>query len=594
MAKKWIFLFAFAAQAWAQNYMSNGQFAQNLDDWTLEGMGIAHQTEGYPKGGALKVHLSDSEKRTISQCGAVVDSNGHRFAMWLKGTPNIAFDVSVRYFEGSDCQTLLGTEDLFSDEVPANSDWIHYPKALEMVPVGTIGMELQVTLRAVVPGDTIQISALFLGRFAYPGSNRGYETVIREGDVIPNTNGEATTILGQPSLTPNGIISFVGREGIFPSFNWLWYDTGVMWLEDKTDPYSGLSLVGPGANETGAFGFKVFGDGSQDVLLTDMGAVLREDDPVPGAPERVIATFLDIKRPPDGGLFARLHHGPDDQGEGDRTSLIQTDSITTPNYTTLLESGSAIDGETIDNSRDGIWRTDLSSNGLHYAATVLLTGGESALALDGNLVQRSTPLGETNRTPANFDFAVVNNESRFLTSGTLLDQPGQSIWSSQFGLNPIAEDFVSFDNQNYVISNQTIAGIDLLEPCNTPRMRINNAGQALLGWECRNQFFLFFIADIDYPMQTAHLILQGGDLLDTDNNGVSDSVMDSTGSFFNNGFDLADDGTVAILVSLDSLSPSERAILKWTAPCVADGSLYENIENWPTQNLLSFLPFQCE
>jgi hypothetical protein len=420
-----------------------------------------------------------------------------------------------------------------------------------MVSVGLAACTLA-SLSGAAHGQTLRT----VTRVAGAGDNLG-------SSGLPNANQEISTINPFVSTDTSGAIAFTGA--LEDGTNFVWSGSTAVF----TTPMALPNVLG--TFETGCLGNAPGGKfafsanvNSNDAIITNAGVLVQEGDPAPSLPGKFLGSS---SRPlmTGSGLvtwISSLRNSPTGSNLPDRAffvSQLGTVASTTARFVT-------------GQSFDGVVLTNTPAQGIYF---------DYAVANNGLSIHRMRAALDGNTSTPNTEVLVLSNSGAptvAVRSGTAVPvagSPGESYFipapstaNSAFlamGINS-AGSWVSTANgtiggallrngEAVIRSGDTLDNIILQQVQTNDRgqaVGINEAGNVVVVWRLfdfgtgsgRNHVF----ASASGTFTDAKLLLAEGDQLDWTGDNVSDGVIATIPTALHRMLDLADDGTLTLVV----------------------------------------------
>lgn len=349
---------------------------------------------------------------------------------------------------------------------------------------------------------------------AGPASPVSIDIVAREGGAI---GGFTVTTLNAPNTNGLGGVGFTFGvdDGAGGTINGFASYTAALMQDILFFNNSVTSNALTGAETSSAFGnngefiFSPSVDG-EDAVWGQNGLILRDTDAVPGNPG-TFSTFN--SRPsnmtPDG--IAHWVGGVTDSAGGSTQgrALWRYDGTT---FTSLLRTGDMVGGFAIGTTGVG-FSFDLSDSGANHIHSVILetgsTNSDNAIYVNGNIVARELdPIGGENWD--NFDSVSINNAGNYLFTG---DTDGATA----------TDEFIAYNGSIAIREGDTVGGVTLGTSVNAAS--INNLNQAAFIWSLAGTGEGLFYAPNAADLASSVLLLQVGDMVDFNNDGVAEATL---------------------------------------------------------------------
>ncbi|MFN7021096.1 MAG: GC-type dockerin domain-anchored protein [Phycisphaerales bacterium] len=398
----------------------------------------------------------------------------------------------------------------------------------------------------------------------------------KTGDVLPGTSGLTASALNDPYTNGLGKVGFNGTVG---TDRFIWYDTGVVWLNSNSvSPVLTGAEGTMGISNTGGFIYSPSADGN-DAVWTQAGLLLADGDPIPSL--GLFSAFNSRPRMVDSG--AAFWIGGLSTTAGGSTSnraLLTTTDPANPDIQALIIGGGTYGGLTITTTASN-FAFDVSGNGLHRVHVLSATGStatdsfvhysstDSVIAREGFGIP-----GSTTELWAAFRIPSVNNCGSWAVAGDTNGAVGE-------------DEIIAYNNQVIVREGEIYNGLQLSGTVNA--VSINNRERIAFIFSASPECLLAGPAG-NFAAE-GRVLLRSGDQIDIDGNGSCDFIVTdfNASNTVAPGLDLADDGMVWVSVDLtDCVSGATHvAIIGLRESCPAD---FNNSGGAPTvQDIFDFL-----
>ncbi|MCA8960153.1 MAG: hypothetical protein KDC38_06550 [Planctomycetes bacterium] len=357
------------------------------------------------------------------------------------------------------------------------------------------------------------------------------DLVVIEGQAA---GGDFIDVINSPFCNGNGRVGFTGSLASGDRF--VWFDSGVSFLASSALP---LVLTGGestmGVSNAGGFIYSPAADG-QDAVYTNNGLLLAELMPAPGLPGLFSSFNSRPTMEPDGtchwvGGFTDVAGG---STQGRVLYESTNEGLGTPNP--ILASGMMVGGFTIGAS--GVdFDYDFSDTSTHWITVIDAASGERFVVVDGAVGPfEGDPTGGGDNWGA-FDIVSINDSGTFVFSG---DTDGVAA----------TDEFIAVDGVIALREGDIVDGVTLTGSVNA--LSVDNTGLVAHIWDLGTPEALFVGSASDL-LGTTMLLLQTGDLIDVDGNGVGDwRVTDFNASaVIGPGLDLRGSGDLYVEVDLE-------------------------------------------
>ncbi len=400
---------------------------------------------------------------------------------------------------------------------------------------------------------------------AVAGSSISADLIIAEGMVAPGSGGLVVGNLNDPFTDGNGRVGFTGSvdDGAGGTIGFVWYDTGVTWL--NTDGLPDVLVGGEGSMGVGNAGDFIYSPSvnGNDAVWDKLGLVVQDTDAAPGAPGEFITFASRPSMAPNATAFWVSGLSATQGGSSAARALYRMDAGGSP--TIVMRSGDSIDGNIIGAS--GIdFDYKFSDDTNHLLTGVTFTGStatDTAMVFDGAIVARegsAVPGGLGGENWQNFDSVATNNLGNYLFSGD----------TSAAGT---VDEFIAYNSTIGVREGDVVDGVILAG--SVAAVTLNNLNQAAYIWDSTDEQ-LFFAPDAANLSDAIVLLKTGADIDIT-----GDTLPDFTVTDFNAsgiigpGLDMAEDGRIYVNVDLMPIGGGTEfeAIICLTVPSPGSASV---------------------
>ncbi|MEM8961414.1 MAG: hypothetical protein AAGD38_08055 [Acidobacteriota bacterium] len=367
--------------------------------------------------------------------------------------------------------------------------------------------------------------------------------VVQEGDII---DGAPVTIINAPFTNGDGEVGFTGavdRGGTTDNF--VWSNDGVIWFNSDalTVALTGAEgTMGIGNGDTYIYSPSV---DTEDAVWTHNGVLLVDGDPAPDFPGQFNSFNSRPTMLPNGTAYWVA--GVADTTPGGVSIgrvLYRSADTATPVIEKVIAFGDMIDGLLVDDGSGIDFDYNVSDDDSHLIQVVNVdtgsTSNDGRLLVDGVVVAREDEaLTEGGESWDNFDTLSINNDGNFLFSG---DTTGSTA----------TDEFIAYNGAIVIREGDMIAGVTLTSSATVNGLSINNLGQAIYIWNTADSEILFFASDASDLAGSSTVLLQVGDELDTDGDGIGEFLVDdfNASGTLGPGLDLAEDNRVFVELDL--------------------------------------------
>jgi hypothetical protein len=367
--------------------------------------------------------------------------------------------------------------------------------------------------------------------------------VIAEGQALPGTAGLVCSAVNSPFTDGNGKVGFTGNSS---GGNFVWYDTGVVWLNTNA---TGNVLTGAegtmGVSNSGGYIYSPAVDGN-DAVWTQAGKLLADGDAIPGT--GLFSVFN--SRPtmsPDGTVYWVGGTTATQGGPTTNRSFFRVANPAAPVFELLISGGLTYGGLAITTSASN-FSYDVSDNNAHRIHVLTATGptatdlfvyfstGDLVLAREGSPV----PGGASGENYFAFRIPSTNNDG-----DTLIVADTNSATTT-------ADEVILFNNVIIAREADIIDGVEFAGT--VAGSSLSNRDEIAVvssGATGRGPSTLYVGPAAAFRTQ-ARALLSVGQSIDTNNDGACDAVV--TGFNASNtigpGVDLAENGVVYVNVDL--------------------------------------------
>jgi hypothetical protein len=390
--------------------------------------------------------------------------------------------------------------------------------------------------------------------------------IVQEGDTPAGAPGPVTA-LNSPFTNGNGVVGFTGSVGE----NFVWYDTGITWLNSDGLPSVLTGGEGTmGVSNTGGFIYSPSVDGN-DSVWTHNGLLLTDGTAAPGFPPPALNTFNSRPTMLPGGASYWVAGVSLSGGTSTEARVLYGSSDSTPaTITRVLASGDMVGGFPIASGSNGIdFDYHLSDDASHHIHSLTLDTGSTTddgiVYVDGVVIARETfPTGGGDNWD-NFDNVSINNAGNYLFSGDTDGATG-------------SDEFIAYNGVISIREGDAIGGITLASTASVSALSLNNLGHAAFIWShSGGTETLFFACDASDLAASSVAVLSVDDDVDFDGGGADAVVTDfNASSVIGPGLWLAEDGRVFIEVDLDYGAGPVEAIIALDLPSCGATDLVVN------------------
>ncbi len=377
--------------------------------------------------------------------------------------------------------------------------------------------------------------------------------VVKEGDLV---GGSAVTTLNAPFTDGYGRVGFVGGRETGDRF--IWYNDGpIFYSSDDLDNTVTGGESTMGISDAGRFIYSPSVNGN-DAVYTSGGPLLAGGDLIPAV--NLYSTFNSRPQMLPNGYAYWIGGTTETVGTSttNRHLFCATDPTDPSTITRVLGGGDIIDGKAIKTSASN-FNYELSDNGLHHIHRLEMDTGSSTndmhIYVDGAFVaQEGTPTGEGDNW-AGLDLVSANNLGNYIFSG---DTDGDSAM----------DEFVAYNGAIAVREGDTLDGVTLTS-ATLRAISINDLDQVVHMWGTSDGEALFF-GDGDDLRNSSRLLLQTGNEIDIDGDGVGDFVVNdfNASATIGPGLELAEDGYIHLEANIEPVGGGDEveAILRVAVP----------------------------
>ena len=359
--------------------------------------------------------------------------------------------------------------------------------------------------------------------------------VIREGQSVPLPGGGTGTVgvLNPPFVNGENEVGFTGSITAPAADNFLWFNTGIVWLNSMAAPDTILTgaefTMGVGNNGEFVYSPTIDGD---DGVWTDRGYLLGEVN-APGVGGDTLVTFNSRPRMrPNGQAYwvAGLNNGAGGTASVARVFYTSPDR-TTGSTVPVLRTGQVVGGFPIQQPAGIAFDYDISDNGAHHIHALLMQTGSSttddAIYVDGAIVARASlpaPGGAGNWTT--FDTPSINNSGNYVFVG-----------DTDAATN--ADEVMVYNNTLALREGNVVSGVTL--GSTNIGHALNNIGFVLFGWSLTSTSDEGLFVGPANNLAMSTLVLRTNDSLDTNGDNATDYyVRNLNSSTTTPGIDFAD------------------------------------------------------
>jgi len=570
------FIFFLVLPLMGADYLKNGTFETSTDEWLVTGDHVAWGTNGFNQPGCMRIDFPAGAPKTITQCGTIIDPYKQYVLLGTRGSGDVVLNAWIHIYEDSDCNSLLETSQVVNNAVPGTDWW--YFKGLFNLPVGGIGVKLEIEVSAGVPGAWLEIDDVFVGSYWHQGKNREL-TIIAQEDTPSPIPGKDYKTVGYPRLISDRPLvhgSVADGDG----------DESFMWVEPTTlyreTNYAQMGTVTNQVATNGVGDWLTVGiiAGNIECLFGNGLPIVYTEDPAPLFPGKELYDLRFLHLFDDGSFSVTATLNDDTQ------VIYHGSELSNPVWSVLHQSGDTISGLGLT-AADTFSSVVFSHSGNHMLVAAMADVGDPTsdeiLFLDGTLLFRESATSSTGRNWGSFLELDVNDLGDYAFVG-----------SYQTGYKD--QGFICFNGTDFIQVQDILAGYHLGYESAGFGVVINDLGQGLINWVRPTSTYWFFIKNIANPHGSAHLVLKTGDQIDYDGDDSMDGLIRYPISVKGEE-DLGLDnlGRMAIFASTPrSKFFSDQVFLLLPPFCGADASWFQQLPDWPQTNILGFLPFNCE
>ena len=401
---------------------------------------------------------------------------------------------------------------------------------------------------------------------AQGGSVNSVEIIAAAGQTPPGAPvGSTIASLNSPFADGNGKVGFTGN--LSPSNNFVWYDTGITWLNSDGLPDVITGAEGTmGVSNNGAFIYSPAVNGGDAVWGSD-GLILADGQPAPEYPGQFSSFNSRPTMVPQGvahwvgGITATV-------GGATQQRALYRRMADSGAIVALLKTGDVVGGLTIASPSGIEFDYDLSDNlkhHIHALDTTAATTADAIVYLDGAIALRegdpTVPAGEL---WAAFDIVSVNDAGNYIVTG---DTNGATA----------TDEFIAYNGSIIVREGNTLDGVLLASGSTLRAASIDNNNRVVHSWGVPTAEVLF-VGDGPTLDTSSVRLLGTGDIIDTNGDEIPDStIVDFEAStVIGPGLSLSDQDFVYLEVTLlDEVNPEFEAIIRvplpgGSTPCPAD------------------------
>ncbi len=395
------------------------------------------------------------------------------------------------------------------------------------------------------------------------------QLVIAQGMPLPGgISGSTCGALNDPYVNSLGKVGFTGAA-IGGGGNFVWYDTGVVWLNSSATTHTLTGTEGTmGVSDAGGFIYSPTAAApAGDSVWTQAGMLLTEDDSLNSILPGKFSSYNSRPRMTDSGA-AIWPAGFRDAIGGTTTNrgFLRANDPSAPVFQLLILGGQVYGGLTITTAATN-FAYDVSGNGNHRVHNLTATGATTA---DSFMYHSSTDrviAREGSQTPA----LVTELYTTFRIPG--VNNSGNWVIAADTNSATTSDEIIVFNNTIIMREGMSIGGstmmgaVDAISINNRNRVAFICAGgtgspSSLVAGPAAS-----FIGD-------AHVLLSVGSQIDVDNDNVCDyAITDFEASnTIAPGLDLGDDGMVYVQVSMTPCAggTAVEAIIGVRDVCLAD------------------------
>lgn len=251
----------------------------------------------------------------------------------------------------------------------------------------------------------------------------------------------------------------------------------------------------------------------EDAVWGQNGLIMRGGDPLAAIPGR-FATFSSRPSNMQPNGVAHWVGGTSATQGGTSTGRVlwRYDGV---NITPLLQTGDIVDGAAIGASGIG-FSFDLSDSGAHHIHQLTVnssTATDTLVWVNGSSVAREGSVaagGVGGELWQAFDNVAINNSGNYIFSG---DTNGAAA----------TDEFLAYNGSIAIREGDTVDGVTLGTSVNAAS--INNLNQAAFIWSLAGSGEALFFASDASDLASSRLILQVGDMVDYNNDGIAEATI---------------------------------------------------------------------
>ncbi len=423
----------------------------------------------------------------------------------------------------------------------------------------------------------VALTALTASSFAFAQPIRRGEIVLSVGDSPAWAGGQTVESMDTPFTATDGTVGFNGglTGGTQGSRVFIFFNNGPTFFSNEAS--GGYTLSGrEGSMGVACDGRFVYSPsltrpgstGSSDSLWSSAGYLLAEPDPAPGAPGKFIK-FTSRPLMLGRGDFSFVAGFSNTAGGTTTDRALYKGNVNGGTFTLLYKTGDTFDGRVLRFATPTMsFNYDFSDSGENVIQIVGIDSGAgtNAVLANGHLVavQGEALASDPNEGWQNFTGVGVNDS-------------GQQMIFGDFITDIATDAFITVNGNIIVREGDTIAGTTLTTPASVRTASINNLGKIAAIWQIgASTNRALFIGDATDFRGTAIKIVQTGDLLDIDGDGVGDRVVSDLveSTVASPGMDLADDGAVFTSLNLTPIGggTAVKSIVKFCFACTSEPS----------------------
>ncbi len=385
--------------------------------------------------------------------------------------------------------------------------------------------------------------------------------VIANGQALPGTSGLTCSGVNDPYTNAIGQVGFTGASS---GGNFVWFDSGVTWL--NTDATSNV-LTGTegtmGISNSGGFCYSPTIDG-QDGAWTQLGLLIVEDQPIPTLPGKLSSFASRPTMTADGAAY--FVGGVRDVVGGATTNraFFRVSDPSNPVFDVLWIGGGTYGGLTITTGASN-FPYDVSDNNAHRVHVLTATGATATdlfvhySATDSVIAREGSPTPAGGENWVAFRIPSTNNAGSWIV-------PGDTTAATT------SDEIIAYNNTVLAREGNSYGGkvfagvIDASSLNNREEVAFITAGTTGVA---PSTLFVGAASSL-----ASCFAISVGDPIDTDGDGNCDAIISdfNASNTVAPGIDLADDGMVYVNVDLTPCAggTANETIIGIRFRCVAD------------------------